>query len=198
MSLCYQAGPHNYSMSLPGWFSHCLKLLSLRGGIEKDQRRGSDVNPLFEAHLCSHLCCCPLAGEGLALCFQCRMPQASSFKRQHKIRSFFSFCFVLLFFLSPSMKQIYFSFGSHCAPRAERMHLMRGWSSAAEEGILGGTRGSCLPLHWRGSSAPVWSNRLQPQVMMGANGCPRMWHSAPPLYNMAIVGAFCTILGAPQ
>lgn len=185
MSPCYQAGPHNYSMSLPGWFSHHLELLSLTGGTEKDQWRGSDVTPLFEAHLCCWL------GEALLSVLSAECPKHLHLRGSTKLEAFF------FFFLSPSMKLIYFSFGSHCAPRAEGMHLMSGWSSAAEG--PGGEPGvPASPCTAGGAHLLLLEQHMQPQVTMGANGCPRMWHSVPPLHNLATVRAFYAILGAPQ
>lgn len=51
MSLRYEVGPHNYSMSLSRWFSHCLELIYLMDGIEKGQRRGSNINFPFPNHV---------------------------------------------------------------------------------------------------------------------------------------------------
>lgn len=51
MSLRYEVGPHNYSMSLSRWFSHRLELVSLTDGIEKGQGRGSNINFPFPKHV---------------------------------------------------------------------------------------------------------------------------------------------------
>ena len=51
MSLRYEMGPHNYSMSLSRWFSHRLELVSLMDGIEKGQRRGLNINFPFPQHV---------------------------------------------------------------------------------------------------------------------------------------------------
>lgn len=142
MSPCYQAGPHNYSMSLPGWFSHHLELLSLTGGTEKDQWRGSDVTPLFEAHLCCWL------GEALLSVLSAECPKHLHLRGSTKLEAFFFF-----FPFSLHETDLFFLWLPLCTTC--RRNAPNEWLELSSRGTWGGTRGSCLPLHsWRGTSAP--------------------------------------------